>query len=307
MKPYFSIIIPLYNKANYIAQTLDSVLDQTFNEYEIIVINDGSTDHSLEVVETYKDPRINIFSTKNQGVSAARNFGIKKSQAHYIAFLDADDFWEKEFLNSIYELISANEKEHVFATALKIKTETNAYLAQYKNLNIALEDYGSINYFKSSIGHSILHCANTVFSNEAIEKIGFFDETLNTNEDTDYWIRIGLKYPVVFLNKPLATHRFVEDGLTISNKSKYSPIDFNKYIHLSKNNSGALRYLNKNMYSSIIKLTLLGDLKNCNKLKEIINVDYLSLKQKIIISLPKPLLKTVVTIYNSFSNKKNYY
>ena len=98
MTPFFSIVIPLYNKEPFIEKTIQSVLDQTFKDFEIIIINDGSTDKSLGEVECLNDERISIFTIINQGVSHARNHGIHKAKGHYIAFLDADDYWESEFL-----------------------------------------------------------------------------------------------------------------------------------------------------------------------------------------------------------------
>ena len=92
-----SVVIPLYNKEKYIKRAIESVLNQTFQKFEIIVVNDGSTDKSAEIVQNIKDPRIRLINQKNAGVSAARNRGIQEAKYEYIAFLDADDFWEKIF------------------------------------------------------------------------------------------------------------------------------------------------------------------------------------------------------------------
>ena len=94
----FSVIIPLYNKANYIKHTLLSVIQQSYSNFEIIVVNDGSTDNSLEIVQGIHDFRLKIFSKKNEGVSAARNYGINKAVNPYIAFIDADDRWDSLYL-----------------------------------------------------------------------------------------------------------------------------------------------------------------------------------------------------------------
>ncbi|QYS90674.1 glycosyltransferase family 2 protein [Flavobacterium covae] len=91
----FSVIIPLYNKENYIYNTLISVINQTYTYFEIIIVNDGSTDKSLEIVKNINDSRIKIFEQNNKGVSSARNLGIKNATGSLIAFLDADDLWKK--------------------------------------------------------------------------------------------------------------------------------------------------------------------------------------------------------------------
>ena len=93
MKPYFSVVISVYNKAHFVAQTLQSILDQDFQDFEIIIVDDGSKDNSLEILRNFTDNRISIFPTENQGVSAARNFGLLKANANYIALSDGDDIW----------------------------------------------------------------------------------------------------------------------------------------------------------------------------------------------------------------------
>uniref|UniRef100_A0A4W5LYG6 Glycosyltransferase 2-like domain-containing protein n=1 Tax=Hucho hucho TaxID=62062 RepID=A0A4W5LYG6_9TELE len=98
---FFSVIIPLYNKECFIENTLKSVLSQTFTAFEVIIINDGSTDKSEEKALQFKDSRIRYYSKENGGVSTARNFGIDKAKSVYITFIDADDYWYPTFLESI--------------------------------------------------------------------------------------------------------------------------------------------------------------------------------------------------------------
>src|SRR5690606_8126065 len=96
--PRFSVIIPLYNKENFVAATIDSVLAQSFSDFELIVVDDGSSDNSGQIVQSYTDKRITYIRTENRGVSSARNLGIEKASADYITFLDADDLWKPDFL-----------------------------------------------------------------------------------------------------------------------------------------------------------------------------------------------------------------
>ena len=102
--PYFSVVIPLYNKEEHILATLNSVLQQTFKDFEVIIVNDGSTDNSVNVVAQIKDKRIQLLTLDNQGVSYARNYGVLKSKANFIAFLDADDIWFPNHLSDLKEL-----------------------------------------------------------------------------------------------------------------------------------------------------------------------------------------------------------
>src|SRR5574344_1047459 len=112
-----SVVIPLYNKERYIERALRSVLNQTFGDFEIVVVNDGSTDASVSVVEGIEDSRIRIINQKNGGVSAARNRGIEESKYDIVAFLDADDVWKENHLSVIAELIDKYPACGVFATS----------------------------------------------------------------------------------------------------------------------------------------------------------------------------------------------
>jgi hypothetical protein len=189
---------------------------------------------------------------------------------------------------------------------LNIKTGKDTYLATYKNLSININDVGVIDYFQYSLDHSILHCASSIFSKEAIDTIGNFNEILNTSEDTDYWIRIGLKYPIVFLNKPLATHQVVTNGLTKSNRKRYKSIDYSIYKTLNQSEFFK-EYINKNMFASALKYRLSGDLENYKNLKKELDFSKLNMKQRILINLPLSLTQIAVNIYNQFSHKKNYF
>ena len=103
--PFLSVIIPLYNKESYIKNTLRSVLEQNFTDFEIIIVNDGSTDNSLEIVSSFKDERIQVIHQPNSGASSSRNKAIQSAKTQYIAFLDADDFWFPNHLEELVQLI----------------------------------------------------------------------------------------------------------------------------------------------------------------------------------------------------------
>ena len=120
--PFFTVIIPLYNKENFIENTLKSVLNQNFTDFEVIIINDGSTDKSEEKVFRFKDSRILYFLKSNEGVSATRNFGIEKANAQYIAFIDADDYWYPDFLQEMYRYITLFPEQKVFSSAIETET-----------------------------------------------------------------------------------------------------------------------------------------------------------------------------------------
>ena len=118
--PFFSIIIPLYNKEKFIENTIQSALNQTFLDFELIVVSDGSTDRSLELVKAFKDQRIKIYTIRNGGVSKARNFGIQKASTNLIVLLDADDLWKSNHLEELYNLRKAHPNCGLYAMGLSL-------------------------------------------------------------------------------------------------------------------------------------------------------------------------------------------
>ena len=116
----YSVVIPLYNKEHYIASALRSVLAQTYPDYEVIVVDDGSTDNSLQACKTVQSDKIRIVQQANQGVSAARNKGIELAAGEYICFLDADDAWHPDYLQNIEIIVQKYPQSDIFVTAYRV-------------------------------------------------------------------------------------------------------------------------------------------------------------------------------------------
>lgn len=203
----FSVIIPLYNKANYVRKTIESVLVQTYKEFEIIVVNDGSTDNSLEVIGEINDPRIRIFSKENGGVSAARNYGIEKAQYEYIAFLDADDIWLPDYLETIKGMIEQYPQAGVFATG-----RTSVYPDRKIDRVISFLPKGEIaifeDYVKSIMKKEMIQLwTGTVCTKkELFYKIGGFREGVKRGEDIDMWLRLSLISLIIWKNESKAMY-----------------------------------------------------------------------------------------------------
>lgn len=201
----FSIIVPLYNKEKYIFRAIHSALNQSFKNFEIIIVNDGSTDNSLNVVKEIKDYRIRIINQKNLGASNARNTGIKKAKAPYIAFLDADDEYMPCFLENIYKLIKEHKGYCFFATAYKKvakKSDTEYY---YGNKKIYIIENFLAKIAKT--GKFFIHISSIVVKKTVFSDVGYFFSRSNKSycgatifEDIDLWIRVSCKYKLVFLN-----------------------------------------------------------------------------------------------------------
>lgn len=295
--PFFSVIIPLYNKEKFIKNTLESVLNQTFEDFELLIVNDGSTDRSEAVVQTFSDKRIHYFHKTNEGVSAARNFGIARANSQYIAFIDADDRWQSDFLEKMKRLIQSFPNYKVFACALKIETPNRTFSAQY-----SFEHRGEsqvVTYFEASMKQTVLCGSSVVFHREVFQNVGLFDEKIKCAEDTDMWIRIGLKYEVVFLNLPLSTYIFDRQSLSRKPENYGLLTDFKKFEEEEKSNNALKIFLNYNRFSIAVKQKLIGDSIAFKKTIEKIDFATLSTKRKMILMLPSFVLKLLVYFKNT--------
>lgn len=294
--PFISIIIPLYNKEKFIESTLKSVLNQSFTDYEILIINDGSTDSSHEKVLQFKDSRIRYFSKENGGVSTARNYGIKEATSDFITFIDADDYWYPDFLKGMHQNIQQFPKEKVFTVAIEIETPNNTIPAIYSIERTKNQDCQIVDYFQASSKESVIWTSSAVFHKSIFSETGDFDINLKSGQDTDLWIRIGLLYPIVFSWKILA--RYVYDRDSLSKKKEYiaTKMDFSKFSKLEKENPMLKKFLDLNRFSFAIKCKLHNDQANFKRFYEGIDTSNLSVKKKILLQLPPILLQLLLPI-----------
>lgn len=198
--PSISIVIPLYNKSRYIARALNSVLAQTYPDFEVIVVDDGSTDNGAEVIKGIHDTRIQLVQQENKGVSAARNVGVSAAETELIAFLDADDEWLPTHLETIMRLRRKYPQAGIYSTHYK-QYFLNRNIITPKFYGIPPHPWEGIlpNYFKSCTYGETPVCSSTVSIPKNIFHIfGGFQEEYWWGEDTDLWGRIAFEYPVVF-------------------------------------------------------------------------------------------------------------
>ena len=204
----FSVIIPLYNKAPYIRKALESVLAQTYADYELIIVDDGSTDGSAEIAEAIlQDPASRLIASSphrlirqaNSGVSAARNNGVAQSHGEYIAFLDADDWWEPTYLERMKQLIEDYPEAGLYAC--------NYVYYKPGKTHVALDiPTGYINYPKAyyESGAMPVTSITAIMSRAVFDEMGGFPLGIKLGEDFLLWAKTAMHYPVAFLNEPLA-------------------------------------------------------------------------------------------------------
>ena len=199
----FSIAIPLYNKGPYISKALSSVIEQTFRDFELIVVDDGSTDDSFKVAQSVlknANIRYQLIRQENAGVSMARNNGAMVTSGDYICFLDADDWWAPSFLERMDWLINEYPDAGIYGT--------NYYYVKNGRQRICVTDTktGYINYCRSYAEklQMPLTSISVAIPRDVFQSSGGFKPHLKLGEDFDLWIRVALFNKVAFLDEPLA-------------------------------------------------------------------------------------------------------
>jgi glycosyltransferase involved in cell wall biosynthesis len=196
------VIIPTFNRATKVVRAITSVLEQKFNDFHIMLVDDGSNDNTHEAVSKFRDSLTYIEHPTNKGVSAARNTGIAQSNSPFIAFLDSDDYWLPEKLSVQIQFFEENPR------AIACQTEEiwirNGRPANPKKIH--LKPSGDI--FEPSLKRCLVSPSAVMFKRSLIEEIGLFDETLPACEDYDLWLRIACRYPIYLLKE----HLVVKEG-----------------------------------------------------------------------------------------------
>ena len=260
----FSVIIPLYNKEKEIADTLNSVLKQSYKADEIIVVDDGSTDKSAQIVEKFFKNKIKLIKQKNYGVSAARNRGIKEAKNEYLCFLDADDLWEKDFLEEIKNLIIDFPNAIVYSTSYKMIDENGNYLSSKVSLDKNFRGYlyNFIKVFKDNYG--VIN-SSSVCIKKSINSL--FPVGEKKGEDVCLWIELSLKGKFAFVNKTLAIYKLDASNRSGDiHKEPIIPCQL-KWIYKNKDRStkDIVKFVHKNML-----ITVYGNTHNKKFVDEVI-------------------------------------
>ena len=307
--PRFSVIIPLYNKEKDFPATLQSVMAQTFRDFEVIIVNDGSTDNSLAVAESFKDDRIKIFSKKNEGLAATRNYAVKKARSENIAWIDADDFWYPFHLENMNMILNKFPEAQWFAAAYEKKINdklTREMVSPFTK--IASDWIGQVNYFENSLADSAAHPSSVGFKKSFFTELGGHNTSVTFSEDTDLWIRAALKAPIAFCNK-VSTVIILDSSNRINHSSLKSRIypDYDIYDAEAEKNEALKKYLNIHRYSIGLQYKMAGDLENFKKYRAKLTTRYLNSKQKLLLGLPRPILIASKALKEFFHKFGFYY
>lgn len=301
---YFSVIIPLFNKEKFIEATLGSVLEQSFTNFEIIIVNDGSTDKSEEIVLKFNDTRIKYFSKKNEGVSVARNYGIQQSKGVYIALLDADDLWFPNHLEVLNKLIYKFPEAGLYASRYiskvsKDKHITNNFLKIAENFSGIVPDF-----FYSSLISRIALTSAVAIPKSVLNKTGLFNPNISSGQDLDLWIKIALFFPVAITNSVTVEYNTIDsNSLSKTNIRDKNLIDFSQFQENEKNNPSLKAFIDVNRMDYALKFKISGDLKKANEYYKSITKENITVKNWIVFHLPRwiqiPLLRFKKKLYKN--------
>jgi glycosyltransferase involved in cell wall biosynthesis len=296
----FSVVIPLYNKELSIGNTIQSVLNQTFHDFEIVVVNDGSTDNSVKFVEQINDSRIRIINKPNGGVSSARNKGILEANYSFIAFLDADDLWEENYLEEMKLLVEEFPTSKIWGC--NYKTINNG-IQIIENNSMPINFKGELtDYFNIENKYPLFWSSAVVLSKKELVNIQGFDERISIGEDLDLWFRMILNYPnPIYYNKALSNY-----NLDAQNRAMLKKHDFtksiiyykDKYCTWEKTNRVFAKYINMFYCQKYIDLfTNYNTNKNIvKKYTQKIDTSVTPLKWKIYCRLPYSLKKIIAEL-----------
>lgn len=230
--PLVSVIIPAYNAKKFVCEALESVFTQSYRPIEVIVIDDGSTDRTAEVVESYQTRRINkerliFIHQQNAGPSAARNAGINVAKSKYIAFLDSDDIWTKDKLFRQVQLMETHpDTGLLFGNTRRFSRDNILVPSLFEQKGYDLNFFGEDFYLRHAYNKiltngNFITTGTVMLRRECIERVGNFDENLRYSEDMDLWLRIAVRYPIAYSKDIYMLRRIHEHNVSENVEAMY--------------------------------------------------------------------------------------
>lgn len=254
MNDFVSVVMPVYNSAKYVFESITSVLNQSYKNIELIIINDGSTDDSDYIIKKFRtEPKIKYIYQDNKGPSATRNCGILSSKGNYIAFLDSDDVWLEDKLERQLQKIKQDGADIIYSDRFNIDIDGNI-ISRKKPL------FYSGNIIEALYIDNFICLSSSLLRKDVFKKVGLFNESLHMSEDYEFWLRAALQCTFCFVDEALVKYRihpnqssarYIERLEAISQIYKLiDPILRNKINSKTLNKSKALHYCNWGYYHS---------------------------------------------------------
>ena len=206
--PKVSVVIPAYNAMTYLPETLESVVMQTFTDFEVLIVDDGSSDHIRQWASQITDSRVKLIKQENQGLSGTRNTGVAQAQGEYVAFLDADDLWEPTKLEKQIRCLEDNPAVGLAYTWTALMDELGLPTGRVMTSN------AEGNVWKQIVERNIIDFPSSVVVRRCCFDVGLFDRNLRSVEDWDMWIRLASRYPFAVIKEPLVRYRLHSSNMS---------------------------------------------------------------------------------------------
>ena len=314
--PLISVVVPVFNGEKTIKETIESVLKQTFTDFELLVINDGSQDLTVEVVEKIQDSRIQVYSYPNAGLAASRNRGIDRSTGEYIAFIDADDLWTPDKLEDQFNALKSHPEAAVAYSWTDYIDEYSQFLGKGGHITVN----GNI-YPHLLLTDLLENGSNPLIRKQAFIEVGNFDESLSAAEDWDMLLRLAIRYHFIAVSSPQVLYRISSNSMSFNVLQQER--ESLKVIERAFNQAPeSLQYLKKpslaNLYKYLTYKSLEGTpqqkkgLVAARMLSSAVKNDLSLLQAKVIgkvvfkilvmVLLPPDLAQRVITKFKIFSN-----
>lgn len=290
--PFLSVIIPLYNKEKFIQNTLQSVLNQIFMDFEIIIVNDGSTDKSLDIISGFNDDRIVVINQQNSGASATRNRAISEAKTNYIAFLDADDYWHPNHLEELVKLIYDFPNCGMYCSRYQTIIAKNHIIKNSFSYSIT-DDYRGIipDFFDASLINRVATSSSIIVPKNTILENNGFNCEISSGQDLELWTKIAIHNKVAINNTISAIYHFeATNSLSKTNITRKTLIDFKQFYLSEKNNESLKKFLDIHRLEYALQFRIAGDLEKSNfYLKDI--TSKIPFKTKVLLFMPGFILR----------------
>jgi len=305
MTPFFSVITPLYNKEKYIQNTLNCVFNQSFSNFEVIVVNDGSTDRSLAILDEFSDNRLKIIHQKNQGVSVARNTGMENAKADYICFLDADDVWKPNHLQAFYDTITKFPDAKMYCNRYVSQISKNTFIKNnFIDIDENYEGYIK-DFFKSSLINRVALTSAVCIHKDTFNEIGGFDKAISSGQDLEYWIKIAIKYKIAITKNNTLIYNSLDENISLSKthiNNKTIP-NFSQFLSEEKINKSLKSFLDLYRIEYALKYHIAGNSKRTKELLQNVSSENLKFKTKLFFYFPSIILRPLLNLKHYLKSK----
>lgn len=292
-----SVIIPLYNKEAEIKDTILSVLAQSYQPLEIVVVDDGSTDNSADIVRSIESPLIKLITQPNRGECVARNRAMQEAQGEYMALIDADDTWEVDFLAEIASMINDFPNCGLYCTAFNIIRHNGIFPSNSPKERGVVE-----NFFRDSMTRYITTATSSVIPLTVISQVGGFPEGMRIGGDLYMWIKIAREYPVCFSPRNLANYLTIASNRSVAIYTPEQTIYSFESLYDPNADEYDKEFVAKSALGKALIISVKGGTKEARKTINTFSFTKYSrralFKARVLNSLPRKLRPFVYNFYN---------